>query len=284
MTLLIRLLIFAMILLVSNVYGQDFQGIATYRTKRNIDLKLDSTSMNSELEKQMKEMLKKKFQKTFKLSFNKEASVYKEDEALAPPQIGGSDMIIKVVGAGGGSDILYKNTKKNTFTDQKDVMGKIFLVKDTLKAFDWKLESDTKYIGEYQCYKATYTREIEVISHTSFNGASTIKDDTTKKEKKTQTVTAWYTPQIPINNGPANYFGLPGLILEINTGQQQIVCSKIVLNPKERVAIKEPTKGKEINQADFEKIMAKKRKEMMERYAPRNGRRGEENIQIRIGG
>ncbi len=284
MTLIIRILIVALLFLVSNVYGQDFQGVATYKTKRNVDLKLDSTSINSELEKQMKEMLKKKFQKTFKLSFNKEASVYKEDETLAPPQIGGSNVMINVIGAGGGSDILYKNTKKNIFTDQKDVMGKIFLVKDTLKSFDWKLESDSKYIGEYQCYKATYTREIEVISRTSFNSASMNDDDGPKTEKKMQTVTAWYTPQIPVNNGPANYFGLPGLILEINTGQQQIVCSKIVLNPKEKVAIKEPTKGKEINQTDYEKIMAKKRKEMMERFAPRNGRRGEENIQIRIGG
>jgi len=284
MTLIIRLLIVAVLFLVSNAYGQDFQGVATYKTKRSVDLKLDSTSMNSDMQKQLSEMLKKQFQKTFELSFNKEASVYKEDETLAPPQVGGSNMIIDVVGVGGGSDILYKNTKKNIFTDQKDVMGKIFLVRDTLKTFDWKLESDTKYIGEYQCYKATFTREIEVISHTSFNSASKNEDDSPNTEKKTQTVTAWYTPQIPVNNGPANYFGLPGLILEINTGQQQIVCSKIVLNPKDKVAIKEPTKGKEINQADYEKIMAKKRKEMMERYAPRKGSRGEEQIQIRIGG
>ncbi len=284
MTIIIRILILALLFIFSNTYGQDFQGVATYKTKRSIDLKLDSTQMNSDLQKQMTEMLKKQFQKTFKLSFNKEASVYKEDESLAPPQVGGSNMAVRIVGAGGGSDILYKNTKNNTFTDQKDVMGKIFLVKDTLKTFDWKLESETKYIGTYKSYKATFTREVEVISHSSFNGASKIKDDTIKKEKKLQTITAWYTPQIPVNNGPENYFGLPGLILEINTGKHQIVCSKIVLNPKEKINIKEPTKGKQINQADFDKIMEKKRKEMLERYAPRNGRRGDEHIQIRIGG
>jgi len=284
MTIIIRILVCAILLFVSNIFAQDFQGVATYKTKRNVEFKLDDANANSDLEKQMKEMLKKKFQKTFKLTFNKEASVYKEDESLAPPQIGGSNMIVNVVGIGGGSDILYKNTKKNIFTDQKDVMGKIFLVKDSLKTFDWKLESDSKYIGEYQCYKATFTREVEVLSHTSFKSASKVKDDTLQKEMQTQTITAWYTPQIPVNNGPSNYFGLPGLILEINTGHQQIVCSKIVLNPKEKVAIKEPTKGKEINQADYEKIMEKKRKEMLERYAPHNGRRGGESIQINIGG
>jgi GLPGLI family protein len=281
---IIRIVVFVMVLSISNAYAQDFQGVATYKTKRNVDLKLDSTKVNSDMQKQMREMLKKRFQKTFELSFNKEASVYKEEESLATPQVGNSNMEIRLVGVGGGSDILYKNTKNSTFTDQKDALGKIFLVKDKLKPLDWKLEPDTKYIGEYKCYKATFTREIEVVSHTSFNGASKVKDEATKKQMKTQTITAWYTPQIPVNNGPANYYGLPGLILEINTGQQQIVCSKIVLNPKDKIEIKEPVKGKEINQADYEKIMEKKRKEMMERFAPKHGRRGGESIEIRIGG
>jgi len=281
---IIRIVIFIIVLGVFNTYAQDFQGVATYKTRRSVNIKLDSTSINSDMQKQMNEMLKTRLQKTFKLSFNKEASVYKEDESLAPPQVGGSGMEIRIVGVGGGADILYKNTKKGKFIDQKDVMGKIFLVKDTLKSLDWKLESDTKYIGEYQCYKATFTREIEVVSHTNFNGASKIKDETIKREKKTQTVTAWYTPQIPVNNGPSNYYGLPGLILEISTDKEQIVCSKIVLNPNDKIEIKAPTKGKEISQADYEKIMMKKRKEMMERIRPKNGRRGDENVMIKIGG
>jgi GLPGLI family protein len=48
---------------------------------------------------------------------------------------------------------------------------------------------------------------------------------------KDVTITAWYTPEIPVNQGPENYWGLPGLILEINDGKTVILCSKIVLNP-----------------------------------------------------
>ncbi len=264
--------------------AQDFQGVATYKTKRSVALKLDSTQMNLDTQKQMIEMLKKRFQKTFKLSFNKQASVYKEDESLAPPQVGRTTLKVMMIGSNGGGDILYKNTKNNTFSDQKDVLGKIFLVKDKLKPYDWKLESGTKNIGEYTCYKATFTREVEVLSSISFSGSSKVKGKTTDRQMETQTVTAWYTPQIPVNNGPENYYGLPGLILEINTGEQQIVCSKIVLNPKDKIDIKEPTKGKIIDQAEYEEIMEKKRKEMMERYAPKNGGREGESIQIKIGG
>ena len=54
---------------------------------------------------------------------------------------------------------------------------------------------------------------------------------------ETITITVWYTPQIPVNTGPGNYQGLPGLILEVNDGTETVICSKIVLNPKDEVNI-----------------------------------------------
>ena len=55
-------------------------------------------------------------------------------------------------------------------------------------------------------------------------------------------------------------------------------------NPEKKLNIEEPTKGKEINQAEYDEIMEKKNKEMMERYAPRKGSRSGEHFEIRIGG
>ena len=64
------------------------------------------------------------------------------------------------------------------YTDQKDVYGKIFLVKDDLKPIEWKLESETKFIGEYECFKATMKREIEVVqSGISINGDKDLSSD-----------------------------------------------------------------------------------------------------------
>ena len=287
MTTVIRIIVLALIVVFSKVSAQDFQGVATYKTQRSIDIKMDSTQMNSEMHTKMMDMMKKQFQKTFKLTFNKEASLYKEDESLEKPQAAmGGEFQVVMIGGGGGSDVLYKNAKDQRYADQKDTMGKIFLVKDDIEKIDWKLEADTKYIGEYQCYKATYTKQVEVPRTMSFdsNSKNEAEEDNDKEpEMEERTITAWYTPQISVNNGPAMYQGLPGLILEVHDGKLTIICSKIVMNPEDKIEIEEPSKGKEVNQEKYDEIMDKKNKEMMERYAPRKGREGE-SISITIGG
>ena len=82
-------------------------------------------------------------------------------------------------------------------------------------------------------------------------------------------VTAWYTPQIPVNQGPGEYWGLPGLILEVSSGRTTILCSKIVINPEEKEEIKVPSKGKEVTQKEYSDIMKKKIEEMQEMYGGR---------------
>lgn len=264
-----------------SMWSQDFQGEATYKTKRKIDIPLDSTQMNSEMHQNVIEMLKKQFEKTYILTFNKEESLYKEDETLSSPQPGGGGMQFVMVNTA-GSDLLYKNTKENRYTNQNEVFGKVFLIKDSLSSLDWKLEKDTKNIGEYTCFKATTTREEQVMrSGISVNGDKDLNEEQ-EPETREVTVTAWYTPQIPVNNGPANYFGLPGLILEINDGSETIVCSKIVINPENKTKITEPDKGKEVNQAEFDEIMEKKMKEMQENNNSRDS--DGQRFEIRIGG
>ena len=94
--------------------------------------------------------------------------------------------------------------------------------------------------------------------------------------------TAWYTTQIPVNNGPRSYYGLPGLILEVNDGSETLICSKIVINPKKKVEIVEPKKGKEVTQEEYDAIMEKKIKEMNDQYS--RERRDGNSVQISIGG
>ncbi len=262
--------------------GQNFQGKAVYKTSSKIRINLSGKNgmqLSDADKEKMQERMRKQFQKTFVLSFNKEASVYKEEEKLSAPtaSLGGGNIMVKTIGLGGGNDVLYKNTKKGQYLNQTEVMGKRFLIKDKLRKYDWKLTGETKNIGKYTCYKATYTRE-ETRTNMSFDDGE-IEE---KKEKVEVVTTAWYTPEIPVSNGPRDYHGLPGLILEVKDGNNIILCSEIVLNPKEKIEIIAPRKGKKVTQEQYGKIMQKKMKETMENFKSR--RKGGRNVQISIGG
>ena len=46
-----------------------------------------------------------------------------------------------------------------TFAIDKEMMGKEFLIQDTLPNLKWKLSQETKQIGDYLCFKATTTQK-----------------------------------------------------------------------------------------------------------------------------
>jgi len=273
------------VLFISNtIIAQDFQGIATYKSQRKLSIKLDSTQMDSDRHQDMMAMLQKQFEKTYILSFNKEESIYKEDEKLEAPQPAGMQLMIVNTG---GSDLLYKNTKENRYTNQNESFSKLFLIKDTLQGHDWELSGETKFIGDYECRKATTTRQVRVVQGgVSINGDKDLSENENEEpELREQIVTAWYAPEIPINHGPSNYEGLPGLILEVNDGTTTMICSKIVINPSKKITIVEPKKGKVLNQDEYDAIMEKKMREMEEKMRDNWSGDGDgERVEIRIGG
>lgn len=268
------------LLLTGSLFAQDFYGKATYKTHRKSNIQLDSATVarNPGIQEQLKARMAKMFQKTFILNFNRTESTYKEDAKLDQPTVGGGDGTVMVmsIGGGGGNDVYYKNIKENRIAEKSDLMGKTFLIKDDLQEFEWEMTGETKSIGNYTVYKAVWEREVENISMRMVNGES--KETTTMDKRIT---TAWYTLDIPVSNGPRQYGGLPGLILEINDGNQTIVCTEIVLNPKDKITIKEPEKGKVVDREKFEEISREKTKEMMNNFQGRGGRGG---MEIRIGG
>lgn len=251
--------------------GQEFQGVATYKSHRKVDLTIDDKSQNPELEKQLHEQLRQQFQQEYTLTFNKNESLYKKNEKLEKPNPMAGGVVVRI---SDGSDLVYKNIKENRFTNKTEMFGKLFLIKDSLKNRNWQLGTETKNIGEYTCFKATFTEEYTVQTFSTDNASESVT--------KERTTTAWYTPQIPVSNGPADFYGLPGLILEINDGELTLICSKIVLNPSEKVEIEEPSKGKEISQEEFDKIREKKTQEMMDNFQSRNS--DGNRIIIRSGG
>jgi GLPGLI family protein len=266
-------------LISGSMFAQDFSGRATYKTHRKSSFELDSTTMaaNPGIQEQMEAQMRKMFQKTFTLDFTKSESMYKEEQELDAPKgpSANGGVMVMVMGGDGSSDILYKNISQNRMAHKTELMGKVFLIKDNLVAYDWELTGETKNIGIYTCYKAVYEREEESIEINMIDGE--VKEE--KVTKKT-TLVAWYTTDVPVSNGPNNYGGLPGLILEVNDGDLTIVCSELVLNPKKVKEIIEPVKGKIVARKKFEDIAKEKTKEMMDRYRSRDGK----GIEIKIGG
>lgn len=279
---------------------KDFQGMAVYESKTSTDDFKKRFEGNKEItpdmQKMIEERMKKMFEKTFILHFDKSASIYKEEEKLDAPseQRGGFRMMSSMMGGGG---TYYKNVKDKNYTVDREFMGKEFLIKDSLPNLNWKMESETKVIGGYTCFKATAIRP---VSQTDFKNYKPKREKEEKKEeskaedkdKKTHfmddfelpkeiTVTAWYTPEIPVNQGPDNYWGLPGLILEVNDGKTVLLCSKVVLNPKEKVTIKASTNGDVVSQKKYDETVVKKMEEMRQMYDGPG--QGGNRMQMRMG-
>ena len=280
--------------------AQDFQGTATYMSKSTVDMNFGGRQMSEAQKKMIQERMKSMLEKTFILNFNKTASTYEEEQKLDAPGAGGPGM--RFMGFGGGSGVYYKDIQEKTYTNETDIFGKPFLVKDALKPLAWTLTAETKQIGQYNCYKATAVKQLDTTMRTAFRGMrpgqrgnradETAKDSTDAKSDGQNslasrieipsevTVTAWYTLDIPISQGPGEYWGLPGLILEVSEGRTAILCSKITINPKEKIAIEAPKKGKKVSQKEYHETMTKKALEMSEQFRGRV-RSGGTRIMIR---
>jgi len=242
--------------------AQDFAGLATYKTDMKMDIKLDSSSTSADQMDLVHQQLKLAMQKEFQLSFTKSESNWAEQESLDKPATGSAGVQIQIVGMGGGSDgLLYKNTKSKESKESIDAFGKQFLVSGELEPFEWEMTSESKQIGRYTCYKAIAKREITQTKISEVNGE--IEE---KEEKKMQTTTAWYAPEIPVTHGPDSYWGLPGLILEVSDGSRILICTKVVLNPEEKVAIEIPSKGKKVTEEEYEEIMREQSEKMRKMY------------------
>ena len=79
----------------------------------------------------------------------------------------------------------------------KLISDKLYYTED-LDQIKWEIQADAKEISGYQVQKAT----------TSFAGRDYI---------------AWFTPEIPLSDGPYKFAGLPGLILELQDTEAEYV-------------------------------------------------------------
>lgn len=266
------------IMLPLGLSAQDFQGKAYYFSKSTMELGNWGATMSEAQKKQIQERLKNRLEKTYILTFNKEESVFKEDEKIDAVS-GATDSWGKNFSPGEQ----YKNVKTKTLLQQQEFYGKQFLIKDDLLAIDWKIEKETKQIGNYMCFKATASIPTADLTWYDFSWNTLRKKEEQKKDSITgeikepqvemSEVVAWYSPQIPLSQGPLEYWGLPGLILEISVGNTTMLCSKIIMNPDEKSKIEAPDKGKEVSKTEYQETVAGKMQEMRDNRGRQMSRR-----------
>lgn len=269
---------FSVILFLFNLSdsSQDFIGEAHYATKSTLEFGQWGNSLTTAQKKEIQERLKSRLEKTYLLVFNKEETSYEEEDRLDAIS-GATDTWGKNFSQG----YQYKNVKENRLLQDQEFYGKKFLVNDELLHISWNLSGETKTIGNYTCFKATASVPTKDLLWYTFSwdrlrNPQNEKDGTNSGvESKTiedmTEIEAWYTPQIPVSHGPSEFWGLPGLILQVSTDDTTILCTKIVMNSNGNVKIVSPSKGKVVTKTEYQEIIASKMAEMRDMY--RSGRR-----------
>lgn len=132
---------------------------------------------------------------------------------------------------------IYRDLEKRNIRDIIKLLGKVYIIEDTLVAQPWKILNDIKEVSGHICMNATWT--------------DTVRD---------QKIIAWFALDIPISSGPERYCGLPGMILEIdvNDGAKVISANRIeYISTGTALDFPKKVKGKHIKDAVYENIIAK---------------------------
>lgn len=255
--------------------AQGITGRAYYKSSSQFKISMDSTQMPPEQMAEIQAQLKKQMEKDYILTFTQIESNWKQAESLGGgPATASSGGMIMVINAGSQDRVLYKNIADQSFLQEEDMMGKEFLVQDVLEPAEWELTGETKKIGNYTAQKATYSR---IVDGKRFSTGMTEMENV----KDTVSVTAWFTPEIPVSHGPENFFGLPGLILELQNQGTTLICDKIELNPSANpVKIEKPKRGKVVSREEFRAVQDEGMKQMMNQYQGKPGSGNQFSIRI----
>lgn len=262
------LLIVAFCGLAQLVTAQNTSGVVTY------EMTMDVHSMLPPAAQAYKEMIPKTRKSAAQLTFTEEESMYKNIKRELTPEEkaerekrqaeranrgrGGGRRGMRGGMGGRQKREIYRNIEEEEVLESQEFMGRQFLIKGDEEGLKWKMSTEVEEIQGFNCMSATTTRP--------------------RKEMgggKIDTITVWFTADIPVSTGPETLAGLPGLILKVDMNQGQIVtvATKVELKElEEEDAIKKPTEGKEVTREKYQEIVKEKMEEMRQEMGGRGGR------------
>ncbi len=132
---------------------------------------------------------------------------------------------------------IYRDLENEKRTDILDMLGRTYIIEDSLRAPKWKVMNKIKEVAGYMCMMA-------------------VSEDTVKKQK----VVAWFADNLPVSGGPEFYSGLPGMILEmeLNDGDVVVTAKKVEMKPvkEEDLSVPKKVKGRKIDAAKYDQLIA----------------------------
>lgn len=149
-----------------------------------------------------------------------------------------------------GFGTIYKNLKDSVQKKNFDVYGKKYHSVDALKILNWKITRETKALLGYKVRKATLEDSLSIT-------------------------TVWFAPKITLSTGPAEFWGLPGLILEVEKKSKErihtinYIAKSIKKNEKTKIII--PNKGTQIKESEIDLIYDEANKRQQEMYKNSQG-------------
>ena len=194
-----------------------------YQVIYNFEYQMDSSDVSSKNSTEMVLMLGKKYSLFQSVNLKYNDSLKK---AIVNSGADISSGISQLISARKGNRFNYKILKSTEQTLVYDhYFSNKFIYKDE-ERINWTLTTEKANISGYNCTKAL----------TSFAGRN---------------YTAWFTQEIPINDGPYKFKGLPGLIVKIEDSQAHYTFSLISFETSEGIIEFDLKAGKEITKKEF---------------------------------
>jgi GLPGLI family protein len=163
------------------------QDLANYKFSYVLTFVPDSTKLNSTVKNQLVLLIGKNVSKFFV-----------QNDTKIVKNARGESAIRSVEGRGLGGTEIFKYFKTNKETIITNIERQGYLYEEDISTLNWNITNESMVILSYNCQKAT----------TTFLGRQ---------------YEAWFTKDIPINNGPWKLGGLPGLILKANDVQNYYI-------------------------------------------------------------
>lgn len=232
-------LLLTLLLLSLRTVGQQTQGIVNYdRTQYWTRINSRMTFLSNEEKDRMKRTWGDRdgWTEKMKLVFTPEQSLYTYGET--EPSEGGYSWRRNEF-------FLQRDFAKGTKTEIQEMLGKTYILEDSLRTPNWKIMNQIKDVAGYVCMKA-------------------VTEDPIRNQK----ITAWFAQDLPVSAGPEQYHGLPGLILELelNEGDVVITATSVQFRDVSKELVLPKVKGKKIKQADYNTLVTNHIRDSIKAY------------------